>query len=49
MATGDFNKDGWMDIIIARYDQFARVWWNIGEGSFKTGWDFLSAQAKTTP
>jgi hypothetical protein len=49
LTTGDFNKDGWVDIFIAQYDDNARVWWNTGEGSFMTGWDLQSAQAETNP
>lgn len=35
VTTGDFNNDGWIDIILTRFDEADIILWNNGDGTFK--------------
>jgi len=36
LAIGDFNGDGWPDVFAAAYSNDYRVWFNQGDGTFRT-------------
>jgi hypothetical protein len=35
LAVGDFNGDGWPDVLAAEYSSNCRVWFNQGDGTFR--------------
>lgn len=36
LAVGDFDGDGWKDVFAAAYSRDCRVWYNQGDGIFRS-------------